>query len=227
MTRWYGDDRIRVGGTTITVKQVKFHGSSMVVQAVGRAVQTARDWLSAVIPEIRIRNQQPYVDQVLVECFKDPPDKSVAVSTIKAVLSNVELELRKDLSIKVRDSANDHRPAAGYVRPYLDGPRERVGGAVFYDDRGREIHRRGDIHLDKSIVLMYRERAPVVLIHEAGHKFANLADFGPMGYFERDGSAYKQAGLVWQDALRNADSYAWFVQKVFHRKLRSVPGRRL
>ncbi len=216
--RWYSETKILVGGTTLIVKQVKFHGSPAVVYQVKNSLQTARDWLRCVLPEIRTNNRQAYLTDPLSECFKDPPDKAAALSTIKAVLTTIGLELGRNLSIKVRTSANDARPAAGYVRPYFKGPREEVGGMIHHTEKGQEIHRRGDIHLDKSIVMTNLERAPVVLIHEAGHKFINLRDFGPRGYFNRDGKGFRADGLTWQEALQNADSYGWFVSKVFRKK---------
>ena len=92
--------------------------------------------------------------------------------------------------------------AAGAVRGALS-PRHNLG------TRNGKVVSRGDIHIDLD-TLGDEDLTVITFIHEASHKYASTADHGKSGYVENDGSAYEAPGLTKAQALKNADSYAWF-----------------
>jgi hypothetical protein len=93
-----------------------------------------------------------------------------------------------------------------------------------YDADDDLIHNRGEMHLAASI-MRTGDTAAVILIHEAGHKYANLRDHGWSGYFASDYTGYEDNNLSWQQCLVNADSYAVFAYLVANPALakRRVP----
>jgi hypothetical protein len=97
-----------------------------------------------------------------------------------------------------------------------------TNGTIFYDEDGDAIHGMGEIHLDKNTVRTDMTMAVITYIHEATHRFSNTNDYADRGYFKSDGSSYIQPGLTWQQALNNADSYAYFVYKTMQAKCSSV-----
>ena len=208
---WYGKNSRNVGSSTVTIRQVKFQSQRAITQRVCSVVAAARAWIKITLPEMTTTPSGPVYGDFLA-CFIKA--SNAGMMTAKARLSAVSTELNKDLSIKVRALGGD----SGYASAYFSGKTKRVGGTVFYDEDGDEIKPYGDIHLD-SVDLMTRPvYAAITLIHEATHKFANTDDFDNKGYFKDDGSDFRAPGLTWQQALKNADSYAFFVYKVMQGK---------
>jgi len=212
---WYGKQTRKVGTSNVTVQQVKFHSRKEIVDRVCSVVSAARAWLNISLPEITTVPNAAVYDAFL-QCFKKA--SNAGMMTVKAVLSNVSHELNQDISIKVKDLQDD----SGYASAYYTGKKKRVGGVKFYDEEGDEITRYGDIHLDSTDLLTKPVYAAITLIHEATHKFSNTDDYDDKGYFKSDGSAFRAPGLTWQQALNNADSYAFFVYKIMQSKFHQL-----
>jgi hypothetical protein len=216
MKRIYTSKEITVGPARIAVRQVLGSGDSDIRERVKRIASSAQGWLSNALPEVR-SNMTPGVAAAFQTCFLKVPDPA-AVSTVKAVLTTTANSLRGQHGIKVRQDDD----AYGYVNLSYGGRKHLTNGVVFYDGDGDAIHRLGEIHLDKNTIRTDMTMATITYIHEATHRFANTDDHGDRGYFRSDGSAYIQPGLTWQQALINADSYAYFVYKTLQSKFRSV-----
>jgi hypothetical protein len=92
---------------------------------------------------------------------------------------------------------------------------------VFHSFEGHTIHVR-----KKGILKRRGKRqrfiGPLSIIHEATHRFAQTTDYDRIGYRENDDTGWLkpeqgnrfQGPLTHDQALRNADSYAWFAYKV-------------
>jgi hypothetical protein len=224
MVRIYGKDTITVGGTKVIVRQVLFQGSKEVTKTVSDIVSSARAWIRATLPELRA-NPEFKVRRIFDKCFILPSDTGTAMNVVKSGLTTIASFINREFALKVREDDDAH----GYVSKRYGGRIHLVGGVIQHDEDGDPISRRGEIHLSKSTVLENPVLATITLIHEAGHKFSNLRDFGDQGYFKDDLSFYEDPGLTWQQACRNADSCAVFVYKVTEAKFNSVMvhGKRL
>jgi hypothetical protein len=78
------------------------------------------------------------------------------------------------------------------------------------DKDGDQLHSKGEIHIKLS--WLFDENAPRTLIHEAGHKFANLWD---VSYYDRNRpKEYDDPTIDAAGALRNADTYAHFAKTI-------------
>jgi hypothetical protein len=87
----------------------------------------------------------------------------------------------------------------------------QADGAILRDGYGDAIIRKGEIHI--SFERLNDPLGPKTLIHEAAHRFANMVDHSYMDQ-PQGGRAYevvfrRQGGISAQEALMNADSYAW------------------
>jgi hypothetical protein len=217
MVRIYGKDTVTVNGSKVIIRQVLFHGSKEVTRTVSDIVSSARAWMRMVLPELR-GNPDPAILGLFNTCFINPPDKVAAMNVVKAGLTTISSFIGREFAVKVREDDDAH----GYVKKYYGTRVHLVGGVVQHDEDGDPISRRGEVHLSKDTVLDNPVLATITLIHEAGHKFANLRDFGDAGYFKDDLSSYDDPGLTWPQACRNADSYAVFTYKVMEAKFKTV-----
>ncbi len=216
MKRAYVGKEVNAGGVKIKVRQVLGYGDADIRNRVTRIATTAQGWLAATLPEVR-SNMNPGVAAAYQECFTRAPD-SAAVSTVKAVLTTTSNSLRRPHGIKVRNDDD----AYGYVNLSYGGRKHLTNGVAFFDSDGDQIHRMGEIHLDTTTIRNDMTMAVITYIHEATHRFSNTDDHGDQGYFRSDGSSFCMPGLTWQQALNNADSYAYFVYKTMQSKYHSV-----
>lgn len=202
----YTTTTVRVGGTKIDVRQVLLKGDKMAPQLVAAAVMNARAWLQEVIP---LRRSWQY-DEKIKPIFRfffhtDPtPENSNIVWT---VLNNINRGLQGSFGIKI--SRNDPS-TLGYVTGYYSECANRNGAIYHYDEDDGVLWRQGEIHMYRGM-LSKGDLSTVTLIHEGGHRFAGLEDFGDEGYFTEDYSGMESYTLPWQKCMRNADSYAAFV----------------
>ncbi len=216
MKRLYISKDIIVGGVTIAVRQVAGFGDSDVRERVKRIAASAQGWLKTTLPEVR-SNMDPGVAAAYQTCFIQAPN-SAAVSTVKAVLTTMNNSLTRPHGIKVRNDDD----AYGYISLSYGGRKHLTNGVVFFDADGDQIHSMGEIHIDTQTIRTDMTMAVITYIHEATHRFCNTDDHGDKGYFKSDGSSYCQPGLTWNQALINADSYAYFVYKTMQSKFKSV-----
>ena len=211
--RVYTTSTLRVGAFQLQVRQVLFHGASNVPQQVADILANARNWLRNAISVSTSGAGQP-VKEAFELCFRTPLD-ATKVNTVKGVLCTIRAALEADLGIKIRSEGD----AYGYVNLHREDRPHLVMGVVQYDQYAADFKTaavaapRGEIHLRASD-LSNKVFTTVTLLHEAGHKFANLRDHGMRGYFTNDLTRYREGQLTWQEALVNADSYAVYICKV-------------
>jgi hypothetical protein len=105
------------------------------------------------------------------------------------------------------------------------GEHSRIPGeAVFRGDVHLSSRVFDDLTLNSDVASTFSVkgiyRAARTLIHEVSHKYAGTADFGERGYVSEQTWDFRVGGqdrgaderpLEKSEALRNADSYAWFV----------------
>src|SRR5436190_3572215 len=217
MPRVYGSDTISIGSTKVKVMQVLLQGQSKLLPIVTDVVTSARGWLQAVIPELR-GNADPGIKAAFNECFMNPTDLNAAMNQARTILQTIYNNLNGSFALKLLD-AND---AVGYVNRSYKGRIHLVGGVIQYDKDGDPISRRGTIHVGVQVTREDPVLATITLIHEAGHKWVSLQDHGDKGYYWSECTTYTAPGLTWQEALKNADSYAVFVYKAILAKFKNV-----
>lgn len=224
--RIYTTTTVRVGGTKIDVRQPIFKGNENVPPAIGELVRVARLWLGLALMKLSPtgftrdvragRGRTEFDPRVFGTLFKQEPS-SAPLNTVRRVLSTISSGLAVGFGIKVRKSS-----ARGYVNPYYPmfsdltlrqvslsqrkfGKCSQTDGTLWYDKDDDLLHSKGEIHLNLDI-LDQGPDAVRTLIHEAGHKFANLWDIAYL--WQTD----KYRAMSPEQALRNADSYAHFVK---------------
>lgn len=224
--RVYTTTTVRIGGTKIEVRQPIFKGNENVPQAVGELVRVARSWLGLALMKLSPtgftrdvragRGRMDFDPRVFSTLFKQEPS-SASLNTVRQVLSTISSGMSFGFGIKVRESS-----ARGYVNPYYPmfsnlslrqvglsqrkfGNCSQADGTLWYDKDDDLLHSKGEIHL-KLDILSQGPDAVRTLIHEAGHKFANLWDIAYVWQKE------KFEAMKPEQALRNADSYAHFVK---------------
>lgn len=202
----YVTKSVTAGGTTIEVRQVLGTSTDSAVQAIAAATVTARRWLQLVIP---LRSSWQYNQEIapLFRFFFHANASPENVNIVWSVLQNVNNGLQRPFAVKI---SNNNPSTLGYVTGYYAACANRRGGIYLYDAEDQVLRRQGEIHMFRGI-LNKGDPATVTLIHEAGHRFANLEDFGEEGYFTEDYSDLDSYKLPWQKCMRNADSYAAFV----------------
>ena len=125
------------------------------------------------------------------------------VQAIRATLELVQNGMNNgNLSLKTDNSSSKRLQGFGIAA----GDTQYIEGYV----RGVGTTGVGDIHVKRDYITNNRRQAVRTFIHEATHRFANTKDFGESGYMEADGSAFRAAGLTKDQAIVNADSYAYF-----------------
>jgi hypothetical protein len=202
----YVTKSVTAGGTTIEVRQVLGSSTDSAVQAIAAATVTARRWLQLVIP---LRFSWQYNQEIapLFRFFFHADASPENVNIVWSVLQNVNNGLQRPFAVKI---SNNNPSTLGYVTGYYAACANRKGRIYLYDAEAQVLRRQGEIHMFRGI-LNNGDLATVTLIHEAGHRFANLDDFGAEGYFTEDYSDLDSYKLPWQKCMRNSDSYAAFV----------------
>lgn len=207
MKHIYTTTKVMAGGTELKVRQVLFKGNDGVPERVAAATLSARQWMSLARPHYLIRQTLDAVDPVFNFCFHEDPTPE-RFNTVRSVLETIDSALQRGFAVKV---LGDQGNTWGYTRGYFSGCIQKTMGVYQYDIDGDLVHHLGEVHLSKD-VLANCDQAAITLIHEFGHKFANLRDHGTAGYFKSDSSNYiKKNGLTWEEYMYNADSYAMFV----------------
>ena len=121
--------------------------------------------------------------------------------------------LNRDMTLKL--GTGRFPGLAGYVAVH-EVPAETPGSYPLdpTDPRSMHLTTEGhEIHLDKIELLQRHDGGDGgarMLIHEATHKYAYTADHGGAGYRHADDSGWMEPGLTVDQALNNADSYAYF-----------------
>lgn len=196
----YTTKEVNAGSVRVAVRQRLGHGGAIVPEQIAATVVSARLWLQLALAALR--NGTPLTKVCFQFCFHaDPVPEHIQV--VENVLRTILRGLSQPLGIKIRDM---HGEMSGYVRHVvIHGPAHFRNGQVEWDAADDEVQL-GEIHLDRGM-LSKGDDAGRMLVHEAGHKFANLNDYGDHGYHYR----FEETKLTWESAKSNADSYAVFV----------------
>jgi hypothetical protein len=209
------------GGTEIKVRQVLLKGSDRVPERVAAATIAARLWMNLARPQYLTRQNVAIMEPVFRFCFHSDatPER---LNLVLSGIQTIDFALQRPFAVKVLGGQGG---TLGYVKRYYSGCVQQTMGVHQFDSAGDLIHHRGEVHISKDI-LSNGDQAAITLIHEFGHKYANLRDHGWAGYFKSDSSGYEENTLSWQQCLVNADSYALFVYFLANPALaqRRIPG---
>lgn len=208
MKRIYKTTTIRPNGVEVSVRQVLGRGKERVPAMIMEAAVKARQWL--MLAQSADPRTDSRVASIFRHCFRTQPN-SADISTVRSVLSTINGSLSRPYGVKVN---TDDGSTLGYVKRSYSGRPHLVNGTLQYDKDGDLITRRGEIHVCLLAVDTGADMAAITLIHEAGHKFANLRDHGDRGYFDGDNRTYSAPGLTRVEALYNADSHAVYCYKI-------------
>lgn len=189
------------GGADIQIKYKGLHIKDSKVGKVTAAVQRARIWLPHAISLLH-HPVPPSVAAAMSKYFKTGIPSMMEIQAVKTVLINTNNGIQSQFSMKLSGDAG----AYGYVNY-----RNQAHGMLNGWEAGAD---KGDIHVDRGLFSSNMNLATITFIHEATHRYANTEDLDDQGYIENDGSDFWEPGLTKIDALRNADSYAWFVAVV-------------
>lgn len=232
MKRVYTTSEIMVGATKLKVRQILFNADGRAPKELATVTLAARNWLQATIP---IRPSDAYEDKIahLFRFFFHAEPVAENTTIVWSVLNLIRQGLERPFAVKISMSDPD---TYGYVSGYpVAACKQRSGKIDHWDADEQVMRRQGEIHLYRDI-LGKTDHAAVTLIHEAGHRFANLDDFGDEGYFYDDFSDLDDYKLPWDKCMRNAASYASFVyfvanpahaQTLINKKLLAQNQRRL
>jgi hypothetical protein len=224
--RTYGTTTIFVDGIKVEVRQILFKGSERVPPRVGEVVRQAKRWLAIAVTKsnasglVRDINAGRFLgkfDPAIFRHFFLQEPTPVALSAVWRNLAVVQSGLNMPFAVKVRTMGS-----RGYVNTYFPmyvsrAPisRRKIGAcsisAGWLDDKsmlGNRLHSKGEMHIDLD--WLFDANAPRTLIHEGGHKFANLWD---VSYYDPDTRTYDDP-IDAAGALRNADSYAHFAKTI-------------
>lgn len=202
----YVTKSVIAGGTKIEVRQVLGTSTDGAVRSIAAATVTARKWLQLAIQSRSSWQHNGKIARIF-RFFFHADAKAENVNIVGAVLQNINRGIQAPFAVKV---SNNDPNTLGYVTGYYAACAKRNGHIYLYDADNKVLWRQGEIHMFRGI-LNRGDLAAVTLVHEAGHRFANLEDFGDEGYFTEDYSSLHTYTLPWQKCMRNADSYAAFV----------------
>lgn len=206
MPKIYATSEVMAGATRIKVRQVLLTGDASAPPAIVSAATAARSWLQTVIPIRPSDTNDANIAPIFRFFFHAEPSLE-NTNIVWAVLHLIQQGLEQPFSVKI---SNSQPTTAGYVKQYWAPCPERDGQIYMWNEDDKTMRRKGEIHVYRGI-LADTDLTAITLIHEAGHRFANLNDFGKAGYFQEDYSGMDQYDLEWSKCMRNADSYAAFV----------------
>ncbi len=202
----------------IKTKQGELGLSNLEKQAAAGVVSGARTVLQAVIAwlswpsgDAKVRRNRYMARYFLCDSARpDMGDVNTVLKTHELVTNGINTNF--NLKVALDDDAHGY---VGFRTGFKGVMRGVFSSRHNLGKRNGKTVSRGDIHLDRD-ALDDRGLAIITLIHEASHKYASTADFGDSGYLEDDGVDFEAAGLTNAQALRNADSYAWFCYNMYY-----------
>ena len=201
-------------GGKVRIKTKAGHGalSDIETSQLSQAVSTSRTILPHVLrqlcwPETATKAAR---NARLARYFLTDPAKP-DMSDVNKIYATLELVMN-GINTKVNVKVAPDDGAYGYVG--LHGGAKGVIRGLFsrrhtFQKFGGKTYALGDIHIDRD-TLPDADLAIITFIHEASHKYAGTDDFDDRGYLENTGMAFEAPGLQKHEALKNADSYAWF-----------------
>jgi len=227
--RTYTTKTVMVDGSRIDVRQVAFKGDDRVPIRVAEVIRQARRWLLVALEKTndsgftrdiqagKFLGAGKFDPAVFRHFFLQDPTPGILASVWRN-LAIINAGLSTSFGIKIRTmgargSVNPYYPM--FVRSTATLGQRKFGScsinAGWLDDKdkwGDQLHSKGEIHIDMD--WLFDDNAPRTLIHEGGHKFANLWD---VAYYDPATQAYKKV-IDAGGAMRNADTYAYFAKTI-------------
>ena len=203
-TRFRHMTETTIGGSTIQLKHKGLWLGQGEVDYFKRIVINARSALGVTIGKIFTGS----ADLLLAQRYFMAPGGLLSNAEWQKVQAKLELilgGLSADVTLKL--GADGDR---GFIRRKVV-PQGTVGAQRYRDGTyvRWDVH---EIHLSKRLLLNDADEDNSVrtLIHEAGHKYANLYDYDRPGYRNAADDGWLADGLNKGMALNNSDSYAYF-----------------
>ena len=202
-----------VGGHTVHLRHKGPWLSASATSAIMDQVQRAKSMLSVAIAAMysgMMRKTSsngmagPAIERARTYfLIPDSGPTDLQCMTITSVLELTHNGLNSDVTLKLGgDGCNGyvrrHRVSAGTPGSYT------TGNGIHWTSEGHAIH------ISKKEMLRSADLGVITLIHEATHKYANTLDHRDAGYRREDDRDWKAPGLTVDQALNNADSYAYF-----------------
>jgi hypothetical protein len=216
MTRFLNQKTIDVGGNLTVMTMPGLDFDTLAAEA-GEALKEARTILIDVHTQVKTR---PHSDGVraLAEKYFLTHRAAINAEDVDFILKVIRLTINGLVgaqTLKIGDGVSKTRPVHGEVS--FKQP-EEVMIQKAYHSRTKEldINKKvvyGAIKLERTS--LEGKNGVQTLIHEATHKYAGTIDYV---YFNEAGEDPSPGLLDKKKALMNADSYAWFAQRVYDRR---------
>lgn len=213
MSRFNHARQSQVGGTTLTTMIRHSGHRTQISNRLGKELGKARELLQVTMAQLNGPALGTAYKRFATRYFL-APDTGPSTSdleTIKNIILLTANGLASDVTIKVGDHAGKgDEDVHGQVNYKVKATAKPYHNQVLDLDDGI-TYRAGAVMMDDDTLLNGGRLAVVTLIHEATHKYAGTNDYC---YFEDD--SYNPDGVFTDkiEALKNADSYAWFVYKM-------------
>ena len=194
-----------LGGNTVHLRHKGPWLSNADTNAILGQVQTAKSMLSATIAAI-YNGVIGSAKRHAATYFLIPNPPGPTAEQCRRIIEVLELAyngLNSDVTLKLGADGG-----YGYVRQHHVPA--RTPGSFSAGDGTALTHEGRTIHISKKCMLRSADIGVITVIHEATHKYANTLDHGFPGYRNGDDSGWMEPGLTVDQALNNADSYAYF-----------------
>lgn len=213
MTRFTHLRTAQVGGTALDVKIRDSGHRTQITQKLVGHIETARRLLQVTMAQLNAAKLGTGTKRFAHRYFLTPADaiSQEDLTTIKNILELTWNGLNSDLTIKVgHNVGRNDKDVHGVVGQSQRAPTQPYHTQVVDLDDGLTYTTRA-MRIDQSTLLSGGRLGVVTLIHEATHKYAGTNDYC---YFKDDSVTPDGTFDDKTEALKNADSYAWFTYKM-------------
>ncbi len=212
-TRFKHERSTEVGGTTLQVKIRHSGHRTQITDKLGGELGKARELLQVTLAQLNGPKLGSACKRFCARYFLTPATgpSPADLDKIKNVLLLTANGLNADMTVKVGlNVGRNDKDVHGSVRQRGGAPTKPYHTEIIDLDDG-ETWRTGAIRMDQTTLLTGGRLAVVTLIHEGTHKFAGTNDYC---YFKDDALTPNGVFTDKNEALKNADSYAWFAYKM-------------
>jgi hypothetical protein len=212
MSRFKYASSTTVGGKTISVMGRDEGSLTKMTNILGDDLKLAQDLLQRTDAQLHAPKLSKDVLKYAHRYFLTPADKidTGDLQKMQSVITLVVNGMGSDMTIKVgKNVGGNDKDVHGSVRQTKKDSSKSYHTSVVDLDDG-ETWRMGAMRIDES-TLETKRLGVVTLVHEATHKYAGTNDYC---YFKDNSREPNGAFTDKNEALKNADSYAWFVLKV-------------
>ena len=212
-TRFKHERSTEVGGTTLQVKIRHSGHRTQITDKLGGELGKARELLQVTLAQLNGPKLGSACKRFCARYFLTPATgpSPADLDKIKNVLLLTANGLNADTTVKVGSNAGrGDENVHGQVEQTMKPASKPYHNQVLDLDDGL-TWRAGAIKMRQNTLLHGGRLAVVTLIHEGTHKFAGTNDYC---YFEDDALTPDGVFTDKNEALKNADSYAWFAYKM-------------